>query len=146
MVFAPRNIDNSVQDMGTMELQEIWIDPNLTRPPILISTLISSIILAFLTIRLVILLKRLRLQSTQDRIAKFLVISSFPVSYILIGVFQIWFGGLLYRDYIEMDPGSNVHIGVPVYPVWFVGILSAVIYIIICRHRTGTAKPKKQQS
>ena len=127
--------------MGAMEFTEIYIDPKWTCPPILITTLISSIILAFLTIRLVILLNWLRLQATRDRIGKYLVISSFPVSYILIGVFQIWFGGLLYRDYIEMNPGSNVHvqIGVPIYPVWFIGILSAVIYIIIRRYRTGTA-------
>jgi hypothetical protein len=127
--------------MSTIEFTEIYIDGKLTCPPILISTLISSIVLAFLTIRLVISLIWLRREATQDRIAKYLVISSFPVLYILIGGFHIWFGSLLTRDYIEMDPGSNVHIhiGVPIYPVWLAGVLSAVIYIIIRRHRTGTA-------
>ena len=128
--------------MGTIDIREMWVDPSWTCPPILIATLISSILLAFLSIRWVKLLIWLRAQATPDRLGKYLVISLFPVSYIVVGIFQLWYGGVLFRDYCEMGPGINLHVGVPVYPVWLVGMLSAVIYTIIgqSRHRTGASK------
>lgn len=75
------------------------------------------------------------MQAVHDCIGKYVVISLFPASYLAIGIFQIWFGGVLYGDYSEMDPGITLHIGVPVHPVWLVEMLSAVIYLAICRYR-----------
>ena len=130
--------------MGTIDFREMWVDPSWAYPPILIATLISSILIAFVSIRLIKLLIWLRAQAVPDRIGKYLVISLFPVSYIVIGIFQFWLGGVLYRDYCEADPGTNLHIGIPIHPVWLVGILSAVIYGMICRsrHKTRTARTR----
>jgi hypothetical protein len=128
--------------MGTIDFRVIWVDPSWTCFPILIATLISSALLAFLSIRWIKLLIWLRAQVAPDRIGKHLVISLIPVSFIGVGIFQCWFGEVLYTDYYGMDSASNMHVGVPVYPLWFVGMLSAVIYIIVCQSRRRTGDPK----
>ena len=130
--------------MGTIDIREIWVDPSWTYPPILVATLISSIVLAFISIRLARQLIWLRVQATRDRLGRCLVISLFPVSYIVIGIFHFWFGGVLYRDFSEIDSGTNAQVGVPVLPVWLVGVLSVVIYFTICRfrNRTRTARSR----
>ncbi len=124
--------------MGSIDIREIWVDPSWTYPPILVATLISSIVLAFISIRLARQLIWLRAQATRDRLGRCLVISLFPVSYIVIGFFQFWFGGLLYRDFSEIDSATNAQVGVPIFPVWLVGVLSIVIYFAIHRYRTRT--------
>jgi hypothetical protein len=125
--------------MGTVNFTQIWVDPPWTCPPILIATLVSSIVLAFLVMRWIKLLIWLRTQVVPDRVGKIIVIHLIPASFIGIAIFQFWFGAILYRDHYEMDP--TISVGIPIYPVWLVGAICAVIYTIICQRprRTGVS-------
>jgi hypothetical protein len=122
--------------MGTINITQIWVDPPWTCPPILIATLVSSIVLAFLVMRWIKLLIWLQIQVAPDRIGKIIVIHLIPVSFIGIAIFQFWFGAMLYRDYYKMNP--TISVGVPIYPVWLVGVICAVIYTIICQRPRRT--------
>jgi hypothetical protein len=122
--------------MGTINFTQIWVDPPWTCPPILIATLVSSILLAFLVTRWIKLLIWLRAQAAPDRIGKIVVIHLIPVSFIGIAIFQFWFGAILYRDYYKMDP--IISVGVPIFPVWLVGVILPVIHKKLCQslHKT----------
>jgi hypothetical protein len=101
----------------------------LDDPAILLATAISSALLVFLTIQL--LLFWYRTHGTHDRVARIVLIGIFFATYLGAGLFQYWFATALYREYHDIDPAVTLGLLIPVAPVWLGGVLSAGVFLVV---------------
>jgi hypothetical protein len=97
-------------------------------PPILLATTVSSALLVIGTVKWLLLW--FRLHGTHDRVARIVLICLFCATYLGAGLFQYWFATALYREYYDIGPAVTLGLWVPVAPLWLVGVLAAVIFLL----------------
>jgi hypothetical protein len=115
-------------ELGNLNLIDIDAVGSLSDPPIFFATLISSGVLACLTIKwLLIWFRRL---ASNDPAGKTVWISLLCAIYIGIGWFQIWFASALHKDYYNLSPAVNLGLWVPVIPVWLLGMGSGALFLV----------------
>ena len=102
---------------------------SLTDPGILLATVFSSALLAFLTIKILSLL--LGLAGAQDRVAKVVMILFISSAYFAIAFLQIWLATILHKEFYDIGPAAEFGLSVPIFPVWFVGAFSDIIYVAV---------------
>ena len=115
--------------MGSIRLTHIDGIARSNDPAILLAAVISSALLVFLTIKLLLFWDRTH--GTDDRVARFILIGLFFAAYLGAGIFQCWFATALYREYHDIDPAVTLGLLVPVAPVWFVGAFSAGVFLVV---------------
>lgn len=101
----------------------------LDDPPILLATAISSALLVIGTVRWLLLW--FRMHGTHDRVARIVLICLFCATYLGAGLFQYWVATALYKEYHDTGPAVRLGLWVPVAPVWLVGMLSAIIFLVV---------------
>jgi hypothetical protein len=102
---------------------------SLSDPAILLATVISSALLAFLTIKMLSLL--LGLAGARDHAARIVMILLIATSYFGIAFLQIWLATILHKEFYDIGPAVEFGLSVPIFPVWFVGALSDIIFVFV---------------
>jgi hypothetical protein len=115
--------------MGSMNLKYIDAVASFWDTPILFATAISSVILVMVTIKLLSLWIRER--NTNDWVSRIVLIFAFIAAYMAAGFFQLYFAAVLVRDYYDINPGVTLGLFVPVVPVYGVGALSTIVFIVL---------------
>jgi len=111
-------------------------------PPILLATAISSALLVIGTVKW--LLFWFRMRGTHDRVGKIVLICFFCAIYLAAGLFQYWFATALYKEYYDTSPAVTLGLWVPVAPVWLLGALSAIVFLVVHALRRARSSDANQ--
>ena len=117
----------------------------LNDPAFLIAAAISSTLLIFLTMKWFTFWYRTR--GIHDPVARIFLVVILIATYFGIGIFHFWFATAIYREYYDVEPDVTLGLYVPVFPVWFVGALSAGVFVVVrAVHRKRSWKNDKGAS
>lgn len=111
----------------TSAITHIDSSGSLRDPAILLATVVSSALLAFLTIKALILWARMR----NDLRARILLALFLSIAFFGVAIFQIEFAAMLYRELHKISPAVELGLSVPVFPVWLVAVLSGGVSVLV---------------